>query len=245
MVRRRRRAKGLLREEVADLAGVSLTWYTWIEQARPTNPSRRVLDGLARALQLDAVERAHLFRLARPDLKPQAARVKLGRLSAPLLEVLHGLAPHPAYAIDGLWNLLAWNEPAGVVFGFDDMKPGERNVLRAMLLYRPWRTLFANWETIVESVVAQFRAATPHLSDDPVYQAFVEQTRAASPLFDSLWDRGRVAGAQANQKILHHPQLGSLRFNYATLRPDGAAPDVRFSIYVGTPPDAQDTGQPG
>jgi transcriptional regulator with XRE-family HTH domain len=135
----RRRAKGLLREEVAQAAGVSVTWYTWMEQARPTNPSLRVLDGLARALQLDAAEREQLIRLARPDLRP-APPASRG-LSAPLTTLLHGLAPHPAYATNVRGDVIAWNAPAARLLG-DFAAPGCGNLLRRLFLDPAWRRLF-------------------------------------------------------------------------------------------------------
>jgi transcriptional regulator with XRE-family HTH domain len=231
---RRRRAKGLLREEVAERAGVSVTWYTWLEQARPTNPSARVLEGLADALQLAAPERAHLFHLARPDLRTAARPA--GALPASLLAVLHGLAPHPVYAIDGCWDVLAWNAPADALFGFSRFAPGERNLLRAMLLDDAWQRLFGLGEAQLSSVVAQFRASTVHADDRARRRALIAALEAESPLFARLWPEREVAAVNAKRKVIRHPVAGALGFHVANFRPDDAPPRVRFAIY--TPADA-------
>jgi transcriptional regulator with XRE-family HTH domain len=235
--RRRRRARGLLREEVAELAGVSVTWYTWLEQARPTNPSARTLEGLTQALCLDAVERAHLFRLARPDLNPNAGANAEETLSPALLSLLQGLAPHPAYAIDARWDILAWNRPAEIVFGgFAQLRPTERNVLHRLLFDSCWQTLFVDCDSIVAGAVAQFRATTAHLSANASVKRLVTELTAKSERFKQLWEAQNVAQSQALRKTLRHASAGLLAFDYATLRPDGTPPGVRFTIY--TPADA-------
>ena len=234
-VRRRRRAQGLLREEVAEIAGVSLTWYTWLEQARPTNPSLRVLEGLASALGLTPVERAHLFRLARPDLDPAEAGAS-SALSPSLIATLHGLAPHPVYASNARWDVLAWNLPATRVFGdFGALPPHERNIVHRLLLDPAWRSLFVDWEVLAEATVGQFRATTVHLAD-PALDALIARLTAQSPLFARTWERLSVAEPRACQKTLRHPTAGTLAFDYSTFRPEDAATDVRFTIY--TPSDA-------
>ena len=233
-VQRRRRARGLLREEVASIAGVSITWYTWLEQARPTNPSARTLDGLATALQLDADERAHLYRLARPDLKPHGGDSGES-LSPPLLALLNGLAPHPVYVIDARWDVLAWNRPAEIVFGgFSHLEGQARNVLHRLLFDPQWQALFTDHDAIVASAIAQFRATTVNLSADAELGRFVAQLTTLSDRFKQLWSQQEVAQPQALRKRLRHPFEGELSFDYATFRPDGAR-DVRFTIY--TPAD--------
>ncbi len=236
-VRRRRRAPGLLREEVAEIAGVSVTWYTWLEQARATNPSARVLEGLASALCLAPAERSHLYRLARPDLEPSAPRGPSEQLSPTLEALLHGLAPHPAYAINARWDVLAWNQPAAIVFdGFAQLAAGERNIMHRLLFDPGWRRLFAAWESIVESAVAQFRASTVHLAADPELAGFLSRMAAGSPRFARLWKRQEVALPPTCVKTIDHPRAGAMTLNYATLRPDSDTEDVRFTIY--TPADA-------
>ena len=235
-VRRRRRAQGLLREEVAEHAGVSVTWYTWLEQARPMNPSARVLDGLAKALQLDASERRHLYRLARPDLRVANLPAASECLSPGLDALLQGLLPHPAYAINACWDVIAWNESANRVFGgFAHLRADERNILSRLLLDAAWRELFVDCDRILESAVAQFRATTAQVAASARVTEFVARLCERSPAFETLWARQHVAQPPVCQKTLKHPRVGKLKFDYATFRPDGASPDVRFTIY--TPAD--------
>jgi transcriptional regulator with XRE-family HTH domain len=228
----RRRAKGLLREEVAQAAGVSLTWYTWMEQARAANPSLRVLDGLARALRLDATEREHLIRLARPDLRPAPPPSR--GLSEPLTTVLHALAPHPAYATNVRGDVIAWNAPAARLLG-DFAAPNCGNLLRRLFVDPVWRRLFTNWDVIAPSAVAQFRAATVHLMGE--LEAFVHELERESSEFAALWRGQDVEHPPAWRKTLDHPEAGLLRFDYAVLRPHGADEHLRFTIY--TPADTE------
>jgi transcriptional regulator with XRE-family HTH domain len=233
----RRRAKGLLREEVAQMAGVGLTWYTWLEQARAITPSVHVIDSLARALRLDAAERAHLFRLARPELEPVPATQLAKALSDPLRRALIGLEPHPAYAINMMWDVIGWNDSATRLFGdFGKLPAEDRNIIHLLFCDPAWEKLFVDCQTIRESSVAQFRASTARLGADPGFISFVEAMGRANPEFQSLWRRQDVREPYARRKDLAHPQAGRLSFDYVTLRPDGED-DVRFTIYM--PADAR------
>lgn len=233
----RRRAKGLLREEVAQAAGIGTTWYTWLEQARAVTPSPRAVDGLARALRLDAAERAHLFRLARPDLEPTSAINLVRELPAPLQRALAALAPHPAYAVNAMWDVIGWNAPAARLFGDFARHPDDRrNILWLLFCDAAWAKLFADIDTIRESAVAQFRAGTVRLAADPGFLRFVEALGHASPDFQAIWRRRDVRAPAPLHKDLAHPKLGRLSLDYATYRPDGIE-DVRFTIY--TPADAR------
>jgi transcriptional regulator with XRE-family HTH domain len=234
---RRRRTPGLLREEVAELAGTSLTWYTWMEQARPTRPSLRVLDGLAKALRLEPVERQHLMRLARPDLEVGHGSGVTTELPRPLEAFIEGLAPHPAYALNGRWDVIAWNRPAELVFGdFAACAPSQRNVLHRLLFDPQWRALFADWDVVVARTVAQFRAAMARHANEPWLHDFTAMLCAESPLFQALWSRRQVAPSPSLLKTLRHPRLGALNLHYATFWPASAPDDVRLTIY--TPADA-------
>ncbi|HZH10423.1 MAG TPA: helix-turn-helix transcriptional regulator [Microvirga sp.] len=229
----RRRAPGLLREEVAQLAGISATWYTWMEQARPTNPSLAVLTRLGHALRLDATEKAHLINLARPDLT-QAIPAQAARdLPAPLLATLRGLAPHPVYVTDIYWNVMAWNEPALSLFGdFGAIAPESRNILDLLFLNAAWRRLFADWETIARGAIAQYRAQTARLHDDPACRARIARLTAASTEFAQWWPCQDVRGPATWSKTLHHPTFGRVTFDYATLRADAPDGEVQFVIYT-------------
>lgn len=226
----RRRAPGLLREEVASAAGMSATWYTWMEQGRPTNPSTHLLERLAKILKLDAVERAYLFRLVRPE--PMARPSVLD----PALEtMLRGLHPHPAYVFDALWNVVAWNEAATVLLGaFDPADPVRANVLVRLFRDPAWRHLFVDWDRIARSAVAQYRAATAGLAQRHAILRTLEET---SPDFVALWNEQDVAAPPAWRKVLDHPKAGLLAFDYAAL---GAG--ERFHVTIYTPADAATAG---
>jgi transcriptional regulator with XRE-family HTH domain len=231
----RRRARGLLREEVALISGVGVTWYTWLEQGRAIAPSVTVLDNLARALRLDPVERAHLFRLARPDLEPVAAPHLARRLAAPLDSILAGLSPHAVYVSNTMWDVIAWNEPAKVLFGdFKRVPPEQRNLIYMLYCDAEWRDLFRDCPGIRETAVAQFRASTARLGNEPYFKSFIEMLSRASDEFRAQWRHQDVHPSTARSKILTHPKAGQLKLDYAIFRPD-AEEDVRFTIY--TPAD--------
>lgn len=234
----RRRAAGLLREEVASAAGMSATWYTWMEQGRPTNPSTHLLESLARALQLDQVERAHLFRLARPEAPAQQKPAAQRPLDPSLSAVLRGLHPHPAYAFDALWNVIEWNDAATALLGpFDRSDPLRGNVLVRLFRDPAWRSLFTDWEAITQSAVAQYRAATAAFQRHPQRLAIIRELEQASPRFAALWKEQDVAASPAWRKRIDHPKAGRLAFDYATLSADAAEDQTRFTLY--TPADVQ------
>lgn len=232
----RRRAKGLLREEVAQIAGISVTWYTWLEQGRLTNPSAAVLESLVGTFKLNRAERRHLYRLARPDLNPRLATSVSSRLSPAIRSLLDGLAPHAAYAVNGAWDVLAENAPARAMFGsfFESPDVGS-NVLARLFLDPAWEALFVDHAALVETAVAQFRATTATPRNDPAVRALIDSLAARSPKFAELWRRGAVAELPAWRKVLRHPKLGKLCFDYATFHPDSEPEDIRVTVY--TPAD--------
>jgi transcriptional regulator with XRE-family HTH domain len=232
----RRRAPGLLRDEVAQLAGISSTWYTWMEQSRATSASPRVLDGLAKALRLSPFERAHLFRLARPEFGQSPSPVTARPLGEPFAAVLRGLSPHPAYAVNARWDALAWNDAAARVLG-DFGAPGQPhgNVLTRLFLDSNWRVLFADWGTVATSAVHQFRGSTAALWGDEGFENFVADLSKASSEFAALWLQSEVQAPVVWRKTLNHPQAGRIDLDYASLRAEPPELDITFIIY--TPAD--------
>lgn len=228
----RRRAQGLLREEVAQLCGISTTWYTWLEQAREANPSTRVIDRLATVLRLDRAERMHLLRLARPDLDPGRAAAIEDDVPESLRAIVSGLTINPAYVINTRADILAWNDAACALLGdFAAIAPDMRNVLRLMFSEPRWRTLFVDWDRVAETVVAQFRVAALDLAADPVSTAMIDGLRADSPEFARLWSRQDVSHGRPWRKAIAHPSAGRMDFHYASLRADGPR-DLRLTIYT-------------
>jgi transcriptional regulator with XRE-family HTH domain len=152
----RRRTPGLRREEVADLAGVGLTWYTWLEQGRHIRVSSQVLAAISRALQLEPAERAHLFHLA--GQAPPAQEPVADSLSPRLRRVLDGWDPFPAHVAGRRRDLLAWNRASDAVYGWSRLPEDKRNTLWWAFMVPAKRRMLLNWEREAALVVAAFRA---------------------------------------------------------------------------------------
>ena len=235
----RRRVRGLRRDEVAMAAGISLTWYTWLEQGRPVRVSSRTLRAVGRALRLAPPERAHLLRLA-TAASGGSRRVPVTRdASEGLRALVTNLSPHPVYVVNGLWDVLCRNRIADVVLGDFDREPGcTDNVLRRLMLDAEWRERFENWEEVAESAIAQFRAATGHLVGRRVWRDFVASLSAESPWFAERWSAHAIAPAVSYTKIVRHPIAGRLSMVYASLAPAGEPTDVRMIVYAPTDADS-------
>ncbi len=232
----RRRTQGLRREEVAALAGVSVSWYTWLEQGRPINASVDVLDALGRALRLDAVERDHLLALAgHPARRPIAP----GGDSIPgaVQRLLHVLEPAPAYVLGPRWDFLAWNHAFATLFPPVESLPfDERNLVWVMFANADARALVGDWEREARRVLSQFRAEIVPLQDDAAVVALVERLRATSSEFAQWWPRHDVGGFETHRRLFHHPRAGRLEFETQQLVPAGE-PDLRIVVHLAVPDD--------
>jgi transcriptional regulator with XRE-family HTH domain len=214
----RRRTPGLRREEVAQLAGVGTTWYTWLEQGRDVRASLDVLDAISRALRLTTAERAHLILLGRGEeahpCKPPAEQV-----SPTVQRLIDNLAWSPAYVIGRRWDYLAWNRAFEIVF---DWSPGEdplsRNHVWTMFMDPVRRTLSADWEHSARTIAAKFRADSARNIGDPAFEELIAALRSSSPEFRKWWNRHEVAGGGDGRKELVHPTVGRLVFDHAVFR---------------------------
>ncbi|MEW9552843.1 helix-turn-helix transcriptional regulator [Nonomuraea sp. NPDC050783] len=226
----RRRTPGLRREEVAVLAGVGVSWYTWLEQGRDIKVSDAVLDAVARALRLDEAERTHLYVLA--GLNPPDPAGRPGEpVSGPLRAVLDGWMPNPAHVLDRHYNLVAVNDAARWVFGFDD-EVG--NCMVAFFTHPVYRGRFTSWQEFAPDMVADFRASAARYPDDPVFGRIADELRAASPEFAELWARADVRSRSQGVKAITHPQAGELVFEYSLFRmPD--RPDLNVVLHTPHP----------
>ena len=236
-VRGRRRTRGLRREEIAQLAGMSVTWYTWLEQARPIRVSDETLESLARALRLTDAERAHLFLLALGHL-PAASMSPPADALAALRRLVDAVGPMPAYATGPLWELLAYNRAAAAVFGLDSLAPADRNMLWYIFMHSDARRRLVHWEGNAQRVLAQFRAGTARLAGDPRVTALVERLRASSAEFAAWWPRHDVLGRPGCRKEIVHPEVGRLVLEHNVLLPNDA-PDFKVIFY--TPLDEENT----
>jgi transcriptional regulator with XRE-family HTH domain len=212
----RRRTPGLRREEVATLAGVGVTWYTWLEQGRDINASPQVLDAVARTLMLDPHEREHLFRLADvPDNSPQADCQSLGPTIAVLLDKLD---PYPAAVRNARHDTLAFNGSYERMIGrLADVPFEDRNTLWRAFTSPSARAAMVDWEDATRRLVAEYRAAMAEHVGDPAWKCLVSRLLAVSPEFTELWERHEVAGPENLTKRWLHPQVGLLRLNYTHL----------------------------
>jgi transcriptional regulator with XRE-family HTH domain len=218
----RRRAPGLRREEVAQLAGISPTWYAWIEQGRSVNVSAAALDRLAQSLQLTPSERAYLFELAgRRD--PLDAPPDADNVSAQLVALLKDIKV-PAYLMGRSWNLLAWNKPAEKLFaGWLDQPQaaGEapRNLLRFVFLRPETRNFLVDWETRARRITAEFRADCRTRLDEPAVRTLIEELRQESPDFERFWKQHDVLERQGGARAFNNPKHGLVTYQQVTLHP--------------------------
>ncbi len=229
----RRRTPGLRREELAALAGVGVSWYTWLEQGRDIHPSPDVLEALARALRLDAAERSTLFALARTELPlPTADPDGADGDHEVLAALVEGLHPTPAYLLGPMTRILAWNGAASALFGSPQHLPAERRSLLWMLLVDPADASDnPGRQGTAHNMVARFRTEYAQHAGEPAYERFVEELKANSDWFAQWWDEHEISDSQRGTKTLEHPTLGTLRLHHAQTVPTGS-PDLRLTIYA-------------
>ena len=208
----RRRTTGLRREEVAVLAGVSPTWYTYLEQARGIQPSREVLDSLARVLRLSEDERRYVHRLALGEVvhaDPLDAEVPAEALVGQIVAMFEN-SPYPVYAGDNYGDILAWN-PAACEW-YEDwgaLPPGERNILRWMLVSPTARVRLTDWKSDTMDAVARWRSEISKHPHDPRQQAQVAEFSRLSPEFRAWWGQHHVVEHRSRIRRLRHDRLGA------------------------------------
>lgn len=181
----RRRTPGLRREEVAALAGVGLTWYTWLEQGRNIGVSSSFLDNLARVLKLDAAERRHLFLLAHE--RPPAEPGKTWCVLPPLVRRLMHDLPHPAFVLNLRWDVLGFNALADELFGFSKHTPGRRNLLWLLFTDPALHARFYDWETQAPLMLSRFRRDFARATQEADIHALVNELEQVSPEFKAWW----------------------------------------------------------
>ena len=235
----RRRTPGLRREEVAQRAHVSATWYTWLEQGRGGAPSADVLDRLARALALKEVEREHLFLLAQgrpPEVRPRG-RVSV---SPQLQRVLDSLEFSPALVKNATWDILAWNAAAAAVLtDYATLEPEQRNVLRLVFNNSRVRAAQPDWESVARFAVATFRAEVARTGTSKRARALIEELSRTSPEFTAMWREHDVRTHGEGTKVLRQADAGVLTLEYSTFAVDGQ-PGLGLVIYTpSTPGDAE------
>jgi transcriptional regulator with XRE-family HTH domain len=221
----RRRTPGLRREEVAQLAGVGLSWYTWLEQGRDIKPSAQVLDAVARVLRLDTAERAHLFHLARVEL-PLPAGDYPREAPPELADVVACLSPYPAYLLGPRADVLAWNTAAMAMLGEPTRAPdGRPNLLWWLFTTEELRG--EQPQATARNALARFRAEHARRIGDPDFAALVEALEEASEQFRAWWPRHEVLAEQLGTKTVEHPRVGRLVLHHLQSAPT-SHPELRL-----------------
>ena len=212
----RRRTPGLRREEVATLAGVGVTWYTWLEQGRDIHASAQVLDAIARALLLDPHERAHLFTLA--DAQDGSPAGECQSLPPTIQPLLDHLEPYPACIRNARYDLLAYNFTFGhLMDNLDELPFEERNALWLCFTSPTWRAAMIDWDDATRRMVAEFRAAMAEHVAEPAWKCLVKRLSKASAEFAELWERHDVSAPENRTKRFLHADVGLLKLDYTNL----------------------------
>jgi transcriptional regulator with XRE-family HTH domain len=213
---RRRRTPGLRREEVAQLAGVGVTWYTWLEQGRDIRPSAQVLMAISRTLQFDSHEHAHLFTLA--GMPTTTVADQCLKLCPTVQSLIEQLEPYPASVVNDRLDLLAYNRVYASFFdGLDEIPTEDRNLLWLVFTDPRWQAVVVDWDEVVGQLVAEYRAAMAQHLDEPAWKSLVSRLHRAAPEFTAVWERHDVQGVESRTKRAMHPSAGLLSLVYTNL----------------------------
>ena len=236
----RRRTPGLRREELAMLADVGTTWYTWLEQGREVRASQEVLSSLANALRLNPVERQHLFALSgrsAPAIKPTGPEI----LEPSIERMLTSLSAQPAYLTGRRWDVLGWNPAAVAVFGdYQRLEGDARNLMHLVFANTRHRRLLLEWDDVARTALAMFRLDAARYAGDPDFDRLITELSRTSIEFKAWWAKHEVLKPLSNIKRLKHPRQGLMSFEYTSFAlTDGS--DRMLTVY--TPLDANNTKQ--
>jgi transcriptional regulator with XRE-family HTH domain len=237
---KRRRTPGLRREEVAQRAYISPTWYTWLEQGRGGAPSSDVLDRIAGALMLTDVEREHLFLLGLG--RPPEVRYQKSEVTPRLQRVLDAFDPCPAIIRTAIWDVVAWNRAAtAMLMDYGALPPDKRNILRFIFLDKRARGAQYDWENVARFVLGSFRADAARAGAAAEVEPLVEELCRLSPEFAAMWRDNNVVGTHGEAvKHIRHPVLGPLAFEYSAFAVDGRT-DLTMVVY--NPATAEDAAR--
>lgn len=233
----RRRTPGLRREEVAQRADVSATWYTWLEQGRQGAPSTDVLERLSHALQLSPPEREHMFLIAQ-QRPPSVRHGPASQITPRMQRMLDALESSPAFIKSSAWDILAWNRAASVVLtDYAGLAPADRNILKLLFRDPDIRSRNPQWESQARAVVATFRLQTARVGCGKAARALIDEMCATSAEFADLWNANDVDSYGEGIKSIDHPVAGRLALEYSSYAVDGQ-PDLTLLIY--TPATVED-----
>jgi len=228
----RGRAVGLRREEVSYLSGVSVTWYTWLEQGRDIRPSRQVLDAVATALRLTDAEHDYVLSLVGLAPRPATRADAVDVAPAHVQRFLDALEDHPAYALAPDWGIAGWNRAYERLYpGVATTSSEDRNLLWLVFTDPPVRSLLDDWDDTSRRFLAEFRAEAGPRLGDPRYRDLISRLRTASVDFDTRWNEHGVRGFVSRERVFRHPELGRLVFEHHQLRPSDHT-DLQLVVYV-------------
>jgi transcriptional regulator with XRE-family HTH domain len=230
---KQRRTPGLRREELAQLSGVSVTWYTWLEQGRDIGVSRNVIDSLARVLKISTTERDHLYTLT--GLRIPAENIAFELVDPALAQLVSVLQPYPAAVINLWWDLLAYNDAYSTMLGdLATVHPGERNLLRLAFTRFHSDGLLENWDGIIADLVGQLRTHLARYPNDPRGPALVEDLTATSSRFAQMWKEHGINRFQSSTVVFNSAEFGRLELNLTKL---ATADDESQQLVVYLPAD--------
>lgn len=228
----RGRTTGLRREEIAFLSGVSVTWYTWLEQGRDINPSRQVIDAVAVNLRLTEAEHDYVLGLVglAPTPRPQLAAP--APVPPHVQHLLEALAPSPAFALTTHWDIAAWNRPyEGLFPGVRDAEPTQRNLLQLVFTDPTVRAMLPDWEHTSRQFLAEYRSEAAARRGGAEHARLVRHLRSLSPAFSEAWDEHAIERFGTRARSFSHPRAGELCFEQVNLVPQDS-PDLRVIAYL-------------
>lgn len=230
----RRRTPGLRREEVAQLADVSMTWYTWLEQGREVSASAEVLDRLSAALKLTATERQYIYLLA-GRYTPPARDLSEYRLSPAFMNLVR-CTPYPFFVIGPQNRLIAWNaEACGIFADFSLIPPEDRQMLSLVFLHPAFRTKIVNWESSTKVALSFYRKVYDPAADQPWYTELTESLMERSAEFAAWWPLHEVADKNGMQVEIEHEVMGRLHFEIITFNQINDLENLMCCIYMPVP----------
>lgn len=234
----RRRTPGLRREEVAQLAGIGLTWYTWLEQGRAIHVSAQVIESLSNVLLLNQQERMHLCLLANQPF-PMDISGHQGTVSPILQHVLDSLLLCPSIIADQRWNVVAWNKAACLIFGdFNIMNVRQRNIVWAMFTNIYFKELYVDWDRHAKSLLGRFRLSCGKYIEDSWLNQFIDDLKVQSAEFNLWWPLHEIQNDSGVYKQLNHPAAGTLDFESSSFDvPDHSG----YKMFVHVPLIGTDT----
>lgn len=226
---------GLRREEVSYLSGVSVTWYTWLEQGRDINPSRQVIDAIARTLHLNASEHSYVLAMLGYSSPVTAEAPPAHEAPAHLQRLLDAWTDDPSYAIAPDWSMLAWNRAYEKLYpGIGTVDAAERNLLWLVFTDPYVRGLLPDWHTTSRRFLAEFRAETGPRLGDPAHGVLVERLREVSPEFREGWDSHDIQRFASRERLFHHPRVGTLHLEHHQLALSDH-PEIHVVVYTPMP----------